>query len=62
MLEINQKSITISHTQQWNTPISTTISTEEKEWEHKKKRGPTLGTIKSKRKKKNTRGKLIEKK
>ena len=36
-----KKSITISHTQQRTTPISTPISTKEKEWGHEKKRRPT---------------------
>ena len=35
-----RKTITISHTQQRTTPISTPISTKEKEWGHEKKGDP----------------------
>ena len=35
-----KKNITISHTQQRTTPISTPISTKEKEWGHEKKGDP----------------------
>ena len=53
MLPIRRKiSITISHTQQRTTPISTPISTEEKEWAHEKKWRPTPGARKSKQRKK----------
>ena len=55
-----KKRITISHTQQRTTPISTPISNKEKEWGHEKKRRPTLEARKSKQK--NTGGKLKENK
>ena len=45
-----KRSITISHTQQRTTPISTPISTKEKELGHEKKRRPTQGARKNKKK------------
>ena len=49
------KSITISHAQHKTTPIPTPISTKEKEWGREKKRRPTPGARKSKKKEKNNR-------
>ena len=43
-----KKIITISHTQQRTMPVSTPISTKEKEWGHEKKRRPTPEARKSK--------------
>ena len=47
-----KKSNTISYTEQRTTPISTPISTKEKEWRHEKKRRLTPGARKSKQRKK----------
>ena len=47
-----KKSIKISHTQQRTTPISTPISTKEKERGHKKMRRLTPGARKTKQRKK----------
>ena len=50
-----KESITISHTQQRTTPISTPILTKETKWGHEKKRRPTPGVRKSKKMGKNRR-------